>query len=71
MGTYLVVILPLRLVLSAHLSNQLLDFGPPQGILSHHRAGVTGSIDLLRWVEINYLVGAVCTPSRRGLAIEP
>lgn len=71
MGPNLVVVPPLRLVLRAHLADQLLDFGSPQWILGHHRAGITGSIELLGRVVVHYLVGAVCTPPWRWLTVQP
>jgi len=67
----LVVVPPLGLMLRAHLADQLLDFGSPQWILCHHRAGITGSEDLLSWIVLCYLVGAVCPSSWRGLTIHP
>lgn len=70
-GPHLVVVPPLRLVLGAHLADQLLDFGSPQRILRRHRAGITGSVHLLRRVVVRYLVGAVRSPSRRCLRIKP
>lgn len=49
---HLVVIPPLCIIFRAHLAYQLLDFGSPQWILHRHRAGVTGSVDLLCWVVV-------------------
>lgn len=54
----------------AHLANQLLRFGPPQWIFCHDRTGITGSVDLLFWVVVRYLVGAVGAPSRRRLTVK-
>lgn len=67
---YLVVVSPLCLMFWTHLANQLLGFGSPQWIFSHDRAGITGSVDLLCWVVVRYLVGAVGTPPRRRLTVK-
>lgn len=67
---YLVVLSPLRLMFWAHLTNQLLGFGPPQGIFCHDGTGVTGSVDLLGWVVVRYLVGAVGAAPRRRLTVQ-
>lgn len=68
-GSNLVVVPPLRLVLRAHLANQLLNFGSPQWILWHNGAGITGRVEPLQRVVVRYLVGAVRAPPRGRLAI--
>lgn len=67
---YLVVLPPLCLMFGAHLANQLLGFGSPQWIFCHDRTGITGSVDLLSWVVVRDLVGAVGAPSRRRLTVK-
>lgn len=67
---HLIVIPPLRLVLWAHLANQLLHFGSPQWILGCHRAGIAGSEHLLCRVVVCDLVGAVGPSSWRRFIIQ-
>lgn len=57
--THLVVYLPL-----ISLTDELLHLRSSKRVLAHRRAGVAGSVDLLRGVVIYDLIGAVCTSSR-------